>query len=126
MRIEIRTIPHSKQRYPTCGDYSLDEDGVLQVRVSNAKDWRSEAAVILHELVEYFLVRRSRVKLETIDQWDKDHADAVEPGDVPDCPYARQHRFAENLERLLIAELGLVWDEHVRIIDAATLPAAPA
>lgn len=97
MRIEIRTIPHGKQRYDTCGDYTVDEDGVLQVRISTAKDWRAEAAVIIHELVEYFLVRRSRIKLEAIDQWDKDHADAEEPGDVPDCPYAKQHRFAENL-----------------------------
>jgi hypothetical protein len=119
VRIEIRTIPHAKQRYPTVGDYSLDEDGVLQLRVSNAKDWRSEAAVIVHELVEYFLCRRSRVKLEAIDQWDKDHSDAAEPGDVPDCPYGRQHRFAENLERLLVAELGLRWDEHEKIIAAA-------
>jgi hypothetical protein len=119
MRIEIRTIAAGKQRYNTCGDYFMDEDGVLQVRISNAKDWRSEAAVVIHELVEYFLCRRSRVKLDTIDQWDKDHADADEPGDVPDCPYWRQHRFAENLERLLVAELGLRWDEHSAIIDAA-------
>ena len=120
MRIEIRTIPHGRQRYDTCGDYFLDEDGVLQLRVSNARDWRSEAAVIVHELVEYFLCRRARVKLAAIDQWDLDHADAEEPGDVPDCPYAKQHRFAENLERLLVAELGLTWAEHSRIIEAAT------
>lgn len=126
MRIEVRTIDHGKQRYDTVGDYFMDKDGVLQVRISNAKDWRSEAAVLVHELVEYFLCRRSRVKLDTIDQWDKDHADAAEPGDVPDCPYARQHRFAENLERLLVAELGLRWDEHERLVEAsATLPKRP-
>jgi hypothetical protein len=90
------------------------------VRISTAKDWRSEAAIIVHDLVEYFLVRRSRVKLEAIDQWDKDHADAEEPGDVPDCPYGKQHRFAENLERLLCAELGFTWADHSRNIEAAT------
>ena len=126
MRIEVRTIPHAKQRYDTCGDYFLDEDGVLQLRISNAKDWRSEAAVLVHELVEYFLVRRSRVKLEVIDQWDRDHVDAEEPGDVEDCPYAKQHRFAENLERLLVAELGLSWADHERLVRAATARGDPA
>lgn len=125
MRIEVRTIPHGKQRYDTCGDYYLDEDGVLQVRISNAKDWRAEACVLIHELVEYFLVKRARIKLETIDQWDKDHADAAEPGDVPDCPYAAQHRFAENLERLLVAQLGLSWADYSMLIDNATASGPP-
>lgn len=35
MRILIETIPISEMRYPTCGDYWYDKEGVLQVRVAD-------------------------------------------------------------------------------------------
>ena len=57
MKINIETIPHSDQRYPTVGDYWDDENGVIQVRVSDMKDWRYEALVVMHELIEMFLTK---------------------------------------------------------------------
>jgi hypothetical protein len=41
MRINIEVIPHEQQRYPTVGDYWM-EDGVQQVRISGLPDWRYE------------------------------------------------------------------------------------
>ena len=37
MKINIETIPHGDQRYPTVGDYWDDSDGVVQVRVSEQR-----------------------------------------------------------------------------------------
>src|SRR5260221_6923223 len=108
------------QRYDTVGDYQEVDDGrAVAFRISAMPDWRSEAAVADHELVEYFLVKRSRINLQAIDDGDLDHTDAEEPGDVADCPYGLQHRFAENIERLLVAQLGMTWAEHSENVDGA-------
>jgi hypothetical protein len=118
--IEVRTLPHVIQRYDTVGDYQEVDDGrAVMFRISAMPDWRSEAAVAVHELVEYFLVKRSRIPLQAIDAWDFDHADAEEPGEVADCPYGTQHCFAESIERLLVAQLGLTWAQHGENVNAA-------
>jgi hypothetical protein len=111
--LEVRTVPHATQRYDTVGDYQERDRGrLIAFTISTMPDWRSEAAVAVHEIVEFILVTRARIKLEVIDDWDMDHPDAEEPGDVPDCPYGLQHRFAENIERLVVAQLGLTWAQH--------------
>ena len=35
MKINIRTIPHDKQRYETCGDYWTDSEGRIKIVVSD-------------------------------------------------------------------------------------------
>ena len=70
-RIFIETIPHSKQRYETCGDWWWDDDGeTLQIRVSDTGDWRYNAAVAIHELTEVLLCRDHGVSQEAADGFD--------------------------------------------------------
>ena len=57
MKTQIETVPHGSQRDPTVGDYSDDEAGVEQVRVSEMPDWRYETLVAVHEMVERILVK---------------------------------------------------------------------
>ena len=70
MKINIETIPHGDQRYPTVGDYWDDENGVMQVRVSDMKDWRYEALVVIHELVEMFLTKHRGIPEHEISEFD--------------------------------------------------------
>ncbi len=124
MKINIETIPHHQQRYPTVGDY-WDEKGVEQIRVSEMPDWRYEMLVAVHELIEMALTKHREIAEESISEFDINFEDSRrnnlvtgEPGDHPNAPYKREHFFATNLERLLAAELGVDWFEYDRHVEA--------
>jgi hypothetical protein len=123
--MQIETIPHEEQRYPTVGDYWLDENGVEQIRVSTMLDWRYEVLVAVHEIVEMALTRQRGIPEEHITEFDtqfekqKEHGVlSGEAGDNVNAPYRKEHFFATNLERLFAAELDVDWFEYDRYVDA--------
>lgn len=123
MRINIEVIPHEQQRYPTVGDYWM-EDGVQQVRVSHLPDWRYEILVAVHEIVELAITRHRGIPEGVISQFDvefeklrESRLRSGEPGDHPDSPYRREHFFATNLERLLAGELDVNWFAYEEYVD---------
>lgn len=120
MKISIETIPHSDQRYNTCGDYFYRR-GVLCIRVSELTSRHEMACIAVHELVEALLCEAKGVSFDSIDKFDKQHSEinsfATEPGDDVRCPYYREHQIATVVERLLAAELGVNWlsyENHVK------------
>jgi len=118
--IEYRTIPTAEHRYPTCGDYwEMPES--IQVRASQMPDRRHEQLILIHELVEIFIMQHRNIRLADSDDFDimfeKERDDGkqskdAEPGDDPRCPYRNEHRFAENIERMLAHELGVDWAQY--------------
>jgi hypothetical protein len=117
MNIEIRTWSHALQRYDTCGDWLFDDEGNLAITVSDLGDWRMEALVAVHELVEALLCKTKGISQETVDNWDMAFADADapgvgEPGADPDCPYHREHVRATSVEHIVAAYLGVDWGEY--------------
>ena len=125
LRMHIETIPHESQRYPTVGDYWLDEKGIEQIRVSEMMDWRYEVLVAVHEIVEMALTRQRNIAEEAITEFDiKFEQDKErqlvtgEAGDNVNAPYRKEHFFATSLERLFAAELGVDWFEYDRYVDA--------
>jgi|KBSSwiStaDraftv2_1062776.scaffolds.fasta_scaffold00213_23 hypothetical protein len=124
MKINIVTIPHESQRYPTVGDYWEEKDGVVEIRVSEMEDWRYVILVAVHELAEMMLTRWRGIPEEDIGAFDMRFEEmrerglvVGEPGDAPEAPYRREHFFATNIERLLAAELGVDWAEYERHVD---------
>jgi hypothetical protein len=115
----LRSIAHEDQRYPTVGDW-YDDQGVTMIVVSKMSDPRYELLVAVHELVEKILCDHRGVKQEAVDEFDRNYernrleGDESEPGDHPDAPYRTEHCFATGIERLLAAELGVVWDQYNR------------
>lgn len=115
MKIEIETIPHDQHRYTTVGDWYYKEDGTLVIKVSQLSDWRYEALIAIHELVEVILCKQDGVATEVVDKFDKDfeanreEGNEVEPGDEPNAPYVKQHCIATGVERVLAAALGVSW-----------------
>jgi hypothetical protein len=115
MKIEIDIIPHAAQRYPTAGDWFLDDEGVLQIRASTMSDLRYTALVILHELVEVLVESIKQGGLSVprwlvvqTDVFDKDYEakrakddDFSEPGYQPDCPVYQGHMIASAVEHLV-------------------------
>ena len=117
MKITIETVPHGNQRYATVGDWLVAVDDIF-IRVSETGDWRYNAAVAVHELVEALLCRNDDVSQAEVDRFDMGFRGEGEPGDAQDAPYARQHCFATAVERMLIAAFGLSWAEYDKAVEA--------
>ena len=121
MKIVIETIPHKEMRYDTVGDYWIDPDGTMQIRVSDMGNWKYELLVAIHELVEQNLCLDRGIKEEDISnfdiQFEKDREEGkrskeAEPGDDPAAPYRKEHFTATNIERILCEALGVNWKEY--------------
>lgn len=123
LNINIKTIPHSEHRYPTCGDYWVDENGVQQVRVSDMNNPDYEILVAIHELIELYLCQKRGIKEEGITAFDVEfennrvEGNVDEPGDDKNAPYRKEHFFATNVERLLAEQLGVDWKVYSDIIE---------
>jgi len=117
MEINIKSIPKEESRYDTCGDYWYDENGILQVRVLEMGK-REMMLIVFHELVEQFLTDERGITEPEIMKFDLDYEknrqkddNDSEPGDDPNAPYRKEHRFAENIERIIAHEIGFNWND---------------
>ncbi len=127
MNINIRTIPHKEQRYPTAGDYweheSPENGSVVEFRISVLPRPEYEQLVLIHELVEYFLVKLSNIPLKDIDDFDilfekiRPLRSTAEPGDDRAAPYYHQHQMASLVERLFAGILDVDWQDYEDAIN---------
>lgn len=123
VKIVIETIPHTSQRYPTVGDWWIDDDGTWQIRVSEPPETSTlfpekfAFLVALHELVEMAMCRSHGITGEEIDSFDKHFAGEGEPGDDKNAPYHFEHRIATGVEVIIAAQLGVDWNEYDRAIE---------
>lgn len=118
MRIIIDVIDHKDQRYSTVGDWQYDEEGNLIVKVSKLGSWKKESLVGLHEIIEALLCRSAGVSEHDVDQFDFNFKGDGEPGDDPNCPYRRQHFFAETVERMMADKFHIDFAEYEKQLEA--------
>lgn len=138
MKINIETIPHDQHRYPTVGDWYLDDQGTLVIRVSELGDWRQEFLIAIHELVEWAKCKYDGVTQEKVDEFDMEYEknresalndlanppevkaliEIAEPGDDSAAPYRKQHCLATGIERIMAAELEVPWDQYEQKIES--------
>lgn len=130
---DIKTIPHSEQRYDTCGDY-FEEAGAAHFRISDMGNAWYEILVAVHEIVEYALCKRWQVSMDAIDDFDREYeaarqirmaadcgcmpTETSEPGDDEHAPYYRAHRIATKIERALAMAFGIDWNEYDGSVNA--------
>ena len=122
MKINIETIPHKSQHYETVGDYWIDTDGTMQIRVSDMNNWKYELLVIIHEIIEQNLCidrgidnEKEIVPFDILFEKEREagkHNEDAEPGDDPRAPYRKEHFTATNIERILAQELGVDWEQY--------------
>lgn len=118
-KIVIDVVPHRKQRYPTVGDY-YKKNGELHIRISkmNAKH---EFLVLIHELIEWFLIDQKGISIKSIDDFDilyeETKTDNSEPGNDPNAPYYDEHQFATLIEKLLAEKLGVNWSKYDEAVN---------
>lgn len=95
-----------QMRYDTEGDWTV-EDGALLIDVSANMPRREQILIAIHELVEAFVCTERGVTQADVDKFDIGYHGAGEPGDSPDAPYRREHRFAALIDHLIAHELGM-------------------
>ena len=122
MKIQLRTIPHSEQRYETCGDWENLPEGSLRISVSDMGNDDYAFLVAIHELVEVWLCNKRGITDEAVSAFDIEYeknrpeGDESEPGNHPDAPYRKEHFFATNIERMIALELGLDWEKYSKAV----------
>ena len=111
MKIVIESVLRAQHRYDTWGDWWYDEDGTLQIRISEDEPDLPTAThqflIALHELVEAWLCKQRGVTQAQVDAHDLAFTGEGEAGDDPTAPYHKEHRFAMLVEHLMAHELGL-------------------
>jgi hypothetical protein len=120
-RIVIETIAPAAQRYQTVGDWVLDPDGTLHIRVSAMPKPEYSFLVAVHELLEAWACLQRGITPAEIDAADAQALTAPyeEPGDQPWIIYHHEHDFASGIERLVAHELGVDWTQYAAAVDAA-------
>lgn len=133
LNVEIVTIPHSEQRYPTCGDWFHNfATGRDVIQVSDLESWKMETLIAFHEFAEAALCRAHGIKEQQVDDFDKSFEGEGEPGDDPEAPYHLEHIIASALERTLAAWLDVDWAEYELRVNslggfmAPKIPSEPA
>ena len=118
MNVQMNVIPHQQQRYDTAGDWQLDvEKDTLVINISFLGDWKMEACLGIHELIEAIRCMADRVDQNLVDQWDLNFKGKGEPGDDPAAPYHRQHVQASIVERTLARQLGVDWQKYEQKLE---------
>lgn len=120
--IEIHSIPHDMQRYPTIGDYEDDGHGT-HIRVSELGNEDEEFCIAIHEIVEQYLCRKYGVSEKKITAFDKKFErereagkwTTEEPGNDPRSPYREFHFKAENIERIMADYLKVDWKKYDKL-----------
>lgn len=123
--IHIDFIDHKEQRYSTCGDYEMKEDGI-HIHVSKTRP-HYNFLIAIHELLEWYLVHCDGVEIEKIDEFDKrfekmrsEYPDIVgdaEPGDNENAPYQHYHKIATRVENWFAQTLGVDWNAYEEEIN---------
>lgn len=104
-KIVIKEVPKSKIRNKGVGDYR-DRGSHLEILVARTKDNNFRKGVAIHELAEVLLVKKRGISLRKIDEFDRRHKDVKgEPGELPNAPYKKEHKVANEIEKILVKEL---------------------
>lgn len=126
MQIRIDTVPHTSQRYDTCGDWQIEESYLrngpfITITVSNTGNEKESFLLAVHELIEAGLCYFAGVTSQQVDAFDLNwtpHEGANEPGADPAAPYFHQHWVAEHIEKRLADELCINWQEYESHLNA--------
>ena len=118
MNVEIKVIPHKSQRYSTVGDWQFQKGMNLLITVSDMKNWKYEALIAVHELLEVLLCKDRKISLKSVDKFDmlfealRKEGNTAEPGNNKSAPYYKEHQFATKIEKMLAKELKVNWKKY--------------
>jgi hypothetical protein len=124
VKINLVTIPHEKQAYPTCGNWIFEDGGSIVIEVSETGNEDYAFLVGIHEMIESWLCRKRGITEESVTEFDiayeakRPEGDDSEPGDDPAAPYWKEHQFATQIERQVAEALGVDWSKYEETLYA--------
>jgi hypothetical protein len=111
-----------EMRYYTYGDYYLLENGDLKFDIVDHKNDNYTYLTLVHELLEYFLLRAKGIDISIIDEFDQKFEEDpervklyTEPGADPTAPYYEEHAYANTVVKYLCDTTGLDYEEWLNI-----------
>lgn len=133
MKIEIKTLPHKKQSYDTCGDWKFEHGRLRKILVSDMHNRVYEFLVAIHEFIEAFLCEQRHISARAVNKFDIQYEYARERGIASLCgcvptgtsepgfdrhaPYHKEHAFATKVERMLAFILHVDWRQYDETVN---------
>jgi len=110
---QVRFIVADKMRYGELGDY-LDN----KVVAYNTGKKEYVQAVLLHEFIEFALIKASGIPVSWVDRFDTDKSFKLKKPKAYE-QYRIAHYLATLVERQFIENLGLSWEKYENCIRKA-------
>ena len=107
-------------RYDDVGDYF--DNTIISYDMKNPI---YNNGIMLHEFIEYSLIKSAGIPVEMIDAFDTDE-DAPEKYPEQYKLYSKYHRMANNIERLFIENMGMYWKEYQKEVYSVEVKVRPA
>ena len=107
---KIKFRVKKSMRYDDVGDY-LDST-IISYDMENPI---FNNGIMLHEFIEYTLIKSAGIPVEMIDAFDTDDA-APEKYPEQYKLYTKYHRMANNIERLFIENMGISWKDYQKAV----------
>ena len=123
LTINARTIPHSKQRYETVGDWHYeraDDELIITVWMSRLQNINHTILLAMHEITEAYLCWQSGLSPKTVTDWDLQWPTSNDPGALPLCPYREEHQSGELMERMMARLLSIDWLAYEAALDGVS------
>lgn len=122
-----RLIDYTKLRFKLSKTMRYDDVGDYLDNTVIAYDMGNPIinnAIMLHEFVEYTLIRSAGIPVDMIDAFDNDD-DAPDKHPKQYKLYSRYHRIANNVERHFIENMGMDWKEYQKAIYSIKVKVKP-
>lgn len=107
-------------RYDDVGDYF--DSTIISYDMKNPI---YNNGIMLHEFIEYNLIKSAGIPVAMIDAFDTDD-DAPEKYPEQYKLYTKYHRMANNIERHFIENMGLSWKEYQKAVYSVEVKVKPA
>lgn len=115
---KLRFEQREKMRYDDVGDYFGNT-----IITYDMKDPVINNSILIHEFVEYTLIKSAGIDSSMIDRFDTDPK-APEKHPVEFALYEKFHDMANMIERQFIENLGLDWQTHENRVNTAKVQVA--
>lgn len=107
---KLRFKVNKAMRYDDVGDYH--DNTIIAYDMKNPV---FNNGIMLHEFIEYTLIKSAGIPVAMIDAFDTDEtAEHKYPKEYQ--LYTKYHRLANNIERLFIENMGLDWKEYQKAV----------
>lgn len=107
---KLRFKVSKTMRYDDVGDYY--DDTIISYDMRNPI---ISNAIMLHEFIEYTLIRSAGIPVSMIDAFDMDEKAQIKHKEKYEL-YCKYHRIADKVERHFIENMGMDWKNYQKTI----------